>query len=256
MDRRFDARRILGLFPHPDDEAYAAGGTLALCALGGAAVTICCATRGENGSDRDGGVAPGEALGRRRTAELEACCRILGARPPVFFDLPDGRLERADARAVAGAVARLVDEIRPHVAVTLGPDGAYGSIDHIAWTRIVSCAAAQVRLPRLLHAAFPKRLFASMWRSLHRIGGARLTADLDPSALGTERCDVDLCVDIRGVRDVKRRAVAAHRSQLRGGDPSTFLRPGVLDALLDEEWFVLAAGEPLPGDAADPFAGL
>jgi len=50
--------------------------------------------------------------------------------------------------------------------------------------------------------------------------------------------------------------VKAHRSQLDRGDPRSFLRPGLLDALLSEEWFTVEAGPPVPPGASDVFAGL
>jgi N-acetyl-1-D-myo-inositol-2-amino-2-deoxy-alpha-D-glucopyranoside deacetylase len=44
---------LLGIFPHPDDEAYAAGGAMAKAAASGADVYVLCATRGEAGEVRD-----------------------------------------------------------------------------------------------------------------------------------------------------------------------------------------------------------
>lgn len=43
-------RSLLAVFAHPDDEAFAAGGTLARYAAEGAEVRLVCATRGEAGS--------------------------------------------------------------------------------------------------------------------------------------------------------------------------------------------------------------
>ena len=108
--------------------------------------------------------------------------------------------------------------------------------------------------PRLLHAVFPRQLFAPLWRALRRRRGEPLVADLDPQRLGVDTPDLRL--DIRAVRDRKLAAIAAHRSQLAGGDPFTFLRPGLVQRLLDEEWYAVAHGPPLPVGAADPFDGL
>jgi LmbE family N-acetylglucosaminyl deacetylase len=254
----WSGRRVLGLFPHPDDEAYAAGGTLALCARRGATVTIGCATRGEHGTDRANRTPPGDALGAIRVAELGASCRAVGAAPPLLFDLPDGALAGTDRYAVAARVADIVARIAPHVIITLGRDGVYGSADHVAWTHIVRTAlggAGAEGETRVLHTAFPRGLFEPVRRALRRAGNRALITP-EPEALGADPVDIDLRIPLDEVRDRKIAAVAAHRSQLEGGDPRSFLRPGLLDALLAEEWFTLEAGPLLPRAATDPFAGL
>jgi LmbE family N-acetylglucosaminyl deacetylase len=245
---------VLGLFPHPDDEAYAAGGLLAYCAAGGAAVEIVCATRGERGSDRTGTAAPGNALAALRTRELEASCRALGIAPPEFLDLPDAQLDTCRARAVA-LLSRHIAQHQPHLIVTLGTDGVYGNLDHLAWTAIVTAAVQSLaQPPRVLHTVFPRRLFAPVWRALRRRRGDPLVGAIDPNQLGAD--DADLRLDIRALRQRKLAAVAAHRSQLVGGDPLTFLLPNLIEPLLDEEWYAVAHGPPLPVGAVDPFEAL
>ena len=56
-------------------------------------------------------------------------------------------------------------------------------------------------------------------------------------ALGTP---LDVEVDVRAVAEVKLRALAAHRSQLPGADPRAFLRPSLIEPLLEREWFTCA----------------
>ncbi len=252
-------RCILGFFPHPDDEAYAAGGTLALCARGGARVTVACATRGERGEDFLTGLRPGDELARLRTRELESSCRILGAGPPVFLDLPDGRVAGVDHAGCAERIRDLILHERPHVVVTLGRDGAYGHVDHIACTGLLDAAVRglpEEAKPRVLQAAFPPGLFRPVWRSLRLSPARRLVADLDPETIGIDEGRVDLVVDIAAVRERKLAAIAAHRSQLPDGDPGSFLAPGLVERLLDLERFTVASGTPLPEGATDPFADL
>lgn len=246
------SRRLLGIFPHPDDESWAAGGLLARCAADGTEVTVATATRGEAGPRPRGMSGP---LGELRTGELTAACAALGVGPPpVFLDLPDGGVaELEPARAVAPFV-ELVRRLAPQVVVTLGGDGGYGHRDHLAVTRLALRACADLEpLPRVLHCAFPPGLFAPVWRMLRPV--------VDPSVrlddLGAEWQDAPLVVDVRPVRERKIAALAAHRSQLPpGGDPMGFLVPGLLAALLDEERYTVPLGPGLPAGASDPFAGL
>ena len=244
---------MLGLFPHPDDEAYAAGGLLAHCAAVGATVDLLCATRGERGSDRTGTAAPGQALADLRARELEASCRALGIAAPVFLDLPMGS-SLPPGRRRRAAVA-------PHRAAPTAPDrepgtdGVYGNLDHLAWTASISAAVQPLtQPPRVLHAVFPRRLFAPVWRALRRRRGEPLVAAIDPQRLGVDHPDLRL--DIRAQRERKLAAVAAHRSQLADGDPLTFLLPNLIVPLLDEEWYAVAHGPALPAGAVDPFEAL
>jgi N-acetyl-1-D-myo-inositol-2-amino-2-deoxy-alpha-D-glucopyranoside deacetylase len=172
-----------------------------------------------------------------------------------MLGLPDGGLAGTDTAAAVTLVRNVVARVGPDVVITLGRDGVYGAIDHRAWTDIVATALmGWSPAMRVLHAAFPKGVFDSLNRALRRAGGS--VVDLGAATLGTEPEAVHLRITIDAVRDQKIAAVAAHRSQLLGGDPWSFLRPGVLEALLSEEWFIVDAGPPIPPGATDVFAGL
>jgi LmbE family N-acetylglucosaminyl deacetylase len=56
-------RRLIGVFAHPDDEVFCAGGTMAWAAGAGAEVIIVSATRGERGQIRDHAAATRRTLG-------------------------------------------------------------------------------------------------------------------------------------------------------------------------------------------------
>jgi len=118
-------RRALVLVAHPDDEAIACAGTMALLADAGADVTLLAATDGEAtiGSPHD----PAET-GRRRRAELERSAAILGATVE-GLGLPDGRLHEHRA-ALADALAEAVGRLRPDVVI--GPWLGDGHRDHRA----------------------------------------------------------------------------------------------------------------------------
>ena len=47
--------RLLGVFAHPDDEIFCAGGTLARYSAAGSHTAVVSATRGEAGQIRDAG---------------------------------------------------------------------------------------------------------------------------------------------------------------------------------------------------------
>lgn len=250
---------LLAFFAHPDDESWAAGGCLALCARAGIRVVVACATRGEAGADFQHGLPPGPELGEKRAAELAAACRVLGAAPPVLLDLPDARLASLDPVPIVARIASLITELGAQAAIGLGPDGGYGHRDHLACCRFLRQAVRATpveRRPRLLEAVFPRDLFAPLRRALRRSPARALIATLPQEQIGTERVWVDLAIPIREVSDQKLAAIAAHCSQIDGGDPHGFLWPGLVANLLAEEWYQQVAGPALPANAGDPFTGL
>ncbi len=210
--------------PHPDDESYAFAGTLASLSRAGWSVRVVCLTRGEAGADRRG---PNPRLGATRVAELHASCAALGANASVL-GLADGRVGESsvDLSPMAEDAA---------VVFTLGEDGGYGHPDHLACTRMVQTARFD---GALLEAVFPRGAFAPVHRALRRFIQLERTTD----ELGTSRDRVDHIVSIAASREQKLASIGAHRSQLRGDDPRSFLVDGLIDALLDEEWFMQVRG--------------
>ena len=96
-------RRWLVLAPHPDDEVFGLGATLAQAAARGLEVALVVVT--------DGG-AQGEPADREREALASAAALGLGT--PEFWRLPDRSLEPRDAglrRALRGALERYVPDV-------------------------------------------------------------------------------------------------------------------------------------------------
>ena len=99
---------------HPDDPESSSAGTLARYAAAGHAVTIIYLTRGERGI-RDKGL---EEAAKIRTAECEAACKIIGAKP-VFFGQIDG--DTSVTKAHVDRMTKLLADENPHVVFTHWP---------------------------------------------------------------------------------------------------------------------------------------
>lgn len=250
-------RRLLGIFPHPDDESYTAAGTMAKVAALGGEVTVLCATRGERGQITDPALAAPEALGQIRAQELAAACAAIGARPPIFLDYRDGELETVDLLEAVGAIVRVIRSTRPQVVITLGPDGVYGHPDHIALHKLVTpafrAAGGGARFPeerygavwqpeRLFWVAFPRGHFLPVWQRLLDTDLAAGVRRLNPDRLGTEPQDIHAEIDVRAYTAQKLSAMRAHRTQISGDDPLSIFPPGILAPLLNVERFCLAEG--------------
>ena len=165
---------ILVVVAHPDDENVFAP-MLARATRQGTRVVIAYATDGELGV-RTGGTpihsyAAGGELADVRAKEAACACVKLGAQAPVRFRLANEGLDgRASLAQLEKAVRVTMDDVRPDVVLTWGPDGGYGHIDH----RIVSAVVTQVLQSRpavdsqpvaLYYAAFSADLAGSATRA-------------------------------------------------------------------------------------------
>ena len=138
-DRPAERPRILGVFAHPDDEVFVAGGTLAKYTADGAEVMVVCATRGQAGQIRDARSATRRTLGAVRENELRQACSILGVQHVECLDYMDGTLQEVPFDTLVDEVVRVMRAFRPTVVITFGEDGAYGHPDHVA----ISAAATR-----------------------------------------------------------------------------------------------------------------
>lgn len=172
--------RILVAGAHPDDPESACGGAIARYAQAGHEVVCLYATRGEAGIS---GVPHDEAA-RIRTAEAEAACRLLGARP-VFLGQIDGATELNAARY--DEAARLIEAEAPDVAFTHWPVDTHR--DHRVTSMLVY--DAWLRLDRPFALFFFETLTGEQTQAFH------------PTHY----------VDIAATEAIKHRACLLHESQ-------------------------------------------
>ena len=132
--------RILGVFAHPDDESFCAGGTFARNAGNGAEVMVVSATRGEAGQINSAELATRRTLGRVREQEFHLACQQLGVQHAICLDLGDGMLMELGPDVLTGQVCAIIRSFRPDVVITFGPDGGFGHPDHIAISAATTAA--------------------------------------------------------------------------------------------------------------------
>lgn len=231
---------VLAVVPHPDDESYGFAGFLALAARAGWRCVVLCVSSGERGERYDGIPAGSFSLGEVREAELRRSCEVLGIDAPRLWGMPDGCLDAGDSSAIA-RLGALLDDLRPDIVLSLGPDGAYGHPDHLAvYAWVVE--ATRDRGAATLFVAFPPGLFAPQYQRCVASGIMGDPPLVPEAGLGVELADYE--VGIAGVRETKLASIAAHRTQLPGGDPEALFPPGIVPALLFVERFADARGAP------------
>lgn len=114
--------RLLCFTAHPDDEAGNFGGALLHCAARGVETHVVCLTPGQAATNR-GGAKSEEELSAMRRQEFARSCELLRVSRGAVLDYPDGKLDREDLYAVVGDLTRRIRELRPHVVITMGPEG-------------------------------------------------------------------------------------------------------------------------------------
>ena len=135
---------LLGVWAHPDDEAYLSAGLMADAVRRGDRVVCVTATRGEEGS-WDEERWPTATLGRVREAELLKSLAALGVTEHHWLDYRDGSCDRVDPDEGVVRIRAFIEETQPAHVVTFGPDGMTGHADHRsvgAWTGAAFAEAA------------------------------------------------------------------------------------------------------------------
>ena len=281
-----DARCLLTVHAHPDDESSKGPATVAKYHAAGVETVLVCCTGGEEGEIINKAVvlAEGETLGERRAAELEEACAIIGydhlrwlgyrdsgmpdspanARPDAFANAP---LDEAVSRLVA-----IVRHHRPQVIVTY-PEAQheYPHPDHLRAHEIAAAAfdaaADPSYHPELGAAHLIAKLYFTVWPAermlkLHEAYLARGLESPYTSEFLERMGRVEpftTTIDVTGFADVRDRALMAHATQIDPDSKWWFGLPqDVRDSVHPFEHYLLARSRvgSVDVEEEDLFAGV
>ena len=204
-------RRVLGIWAHPDDEAYLAAGLMDRVVRAGGHVTVVALTDGEAGFADD----DRRSIGVRRTlrrSELRAAMAEIGVTDVRFVGQPDGGVADGDHATIADGLVAIADEVRPDVTVTFGSDGVTGHDDHVACWRLATRAWLGQPCGELWYAAKAVD-WLDEWREMHDRLGIWMTDE----PVGVSGADVHASVRLTAPElDRKRAVLDAHASQTGG----------------------------------------
>jgi LmbE family N-acetylglucosaminyl deacetylase len=236
---------------HPDDEAIGTGGTIAKASALGHRVVVVFATKGELGDRPEGLLRPDEQLGDRRVLETFDAARILGVHRLEFLGYRDSGMMgdpanddpdcfwSADIDEAARRLAAVLVGEAADVLTIYDSTGVTGHPDHIQVHRVGQRAAILAGTAHVLEGTLSRSQARRLVRhalggrgggSVGDGGGVGLDEDLD--IFGTPDEDVTDRIDVRAYLDVKRRAMAAHASQI--SETSFFLT--LPPAAFEEVW--------------------
>jgi LmbE family N-acetylglucosaminyl deacetylase len=257
-------RTLAVVVAHPDDDAFAVPGTVALHATDpGFRFVLVHATDGGAGDIRDGFPATRESLGAIRRAECAAAWRAVGRTPDrhEWLGHPDGAVDQVAREHLVDQIAAILDQEQPDVVVTFGPDGITGHPDHIAVGAATDAAFARragsgrAGFRRLLHRVLPQSVFHRWQQQRTELG----LPVFDPTKIyhgrGVPDDQVAVTVDCSSVSDRVVAGILEHRSQLHVmvDQPISTYR---LQRIVSREWAAVAwppraAAAPMLTDVFD-----
>ena len=237
---------------HPDDETIATGGTMARLSSEGHRVVLVTATAGELGEVPEGMLEPGEDLASRRAKELDAASGILGVARRVNLGFGDsgmagqpsndapGSFWRTDVDEAAGVLAELLAEEGADVLSAYDENGGYGHPDHIQVHRVGLRAGELAGVPRVYMATINRDHLLRLSERAEEFGVTPPEGEGAPdfSSLGVDEKRITTAVDVQDFLDAKRRAMAAHASQI--SETSFFLSmpPAAFALVWGTEWYI------------------
>lgn len=184
---------VVVIFPHPDDEAFGAAGTIAGFRKQGVPVTYLCGTLGEMGRNMGNPTfANRETLREFRKKELLDACEALDV-DLKMLGYRDKTLEFEDRDNIAAHIKDILTEIKPSLVITHFPGHAVHP-DHDAM------GAAAVEAVRQMDEDIRPKVWAQALSHDHlELFGAP-----------------DVQNDVLTVFEEKMKAIQAHRSQAEG----------------------------------------
>jgi LmbE family N-acetylglucosaminyl deacetylase len=160
---------VLGIWAHPDDEAYLSAGLMALARRAGQRVVVVTATAGEQGLS-DPPRSP-EQLAQVRLRELTASLAAVGVTEHLLLGYPDGGCAAQPADAAVARLTEVITQVRPDTVITFGPDGMTGHPDHRAISGWATAAwRAAGRPGRLMYATLTPEHHATWGPVNERLG--------------------------------------------------------------------------------------
>ena len=254
---------------HPDDESIATGGTMTLAARDGHRVVLVLATRGEQGEPQPGVLNDGEALWERRVLETHQASDIMGIDQVEFLGYEDSGMIgeptnenplcfwQADVEEASQRLAKILSAVDADVLTIYDSHGGYGHPDHIQVHRVGKRAAEIAGIDRVYQSTMNRDRIMKQMAENASMFEDELEGELEGETVeqirrraeaaerdefGSPEALITHAVDVSAVVEVKKSAMAAHRSQI-GPDSFFFKMPSEAFAVaFGTEWFIQLEG--------------
>lgn len=255
---------VLFVAAHPDDDLFGIGCSMVLHASDpDLRFVLIHATDGEAGDIAPAsGVTP-DQLGEARRLETGESWKVIGHTPDrhEWLGFPDGNLEGVDREALSEPIRAVMEEERPDVVCTFGPNGITGHPDHIVLSHITTelfeamAGDGGPGLHRLLYSVIPQSWIDS-WNAARELAGLWTWDPEQPFHLrGVPDETVGVDVDTHSTVDTMMEAIRRHRTQWVYDDPAA--EQELARSLVGEHWVIAWPPRPPGGPVlTDIFEGL
>lgn len=236
----YPVNSLLGVWAHPDDEAYLTSALMASVRRTGGRVVVATATRGEHGTP-DPATWPPERLAPIREHELADSLKLLDVTEHHWLDHHDGAMADVDRELGVAQVQALIDDTRPDAIVTFGPEGMTGHTDHCTISDWTTEAWRRAGCPGELWYATHTPEWHQIWDQVNTelgvwFDGARPPSTPREQLAAQVHCDGDLL-------EIKLAALRAHASQTRPLED-------VMGSQRFTDWFATESFAPAPRDGS------
>ncbi len=203
-------------------------------------------------------MATGASLAAHRADETRRAAEILGVERLEFLGYEDsgmlgdpansapGAFWASDAEEVAARLARILVEEEADSVVVYDERGIYGHPDHVKVHQVGVLAASQAGLPRLYEVTVDREYLHFVESHLvTETGPGPVAPGVSPESLGLVASPVGVptvlvttTVDVRGVLERKRQAMAVHASQIPESASAMRLPAASFADVYGYEWYV------------------
>lgn len=129
-----DIKKVLIIFPHPDDEANSLSGTITRFVDIGTEINWIILTKGEKGNDD---AHFDENLKETRSIEAQKVANILRIKNLSIRDYPDNRVDQFKDELISD-IRQSIKDIDPDLVITYDESGGYGHPDHIIVSKVTT----------------------------------------------------------------------------------------------------------------------
>jgi len=139
------SRKILYVFPHPDDESFGPAAAMHSQIEKGHEVYLLTLTKGGATKQRyELGLTVAE-MGEVRYQEMREVEKVLRLSGMTVLDFPDSGLKEFDTRILEQAVQKHIEEIMPDIVVSYPVHGISGFHDHLVTHAVVKRVYMEMR---------------------------------------------------------------------------------------------------------------
>ena len=228
--------KIMGVWAHPDDEAWSSAGIMATARANEQNVMVLSATRGDAGQTADETTWSQKKLRSIRETEFKQALEAVDVEHGIILHYDDGKLAEADEKLAIDEIGQHISLYQPDTILTFEEHGITGHSDHRTISDWARKAVKQSNTPIAVYGCVETE------EMYHRFGKKadelfNIYFAIDEPVL-YKQSDVDICFSLPKVaQDKKRSALLAHASQTSGLLKHPHGKE-LLEAVLQKECFI------------------